>query len=64
MKSEERYRAKAAELLGRAEVESSPVFKVEFENLASAYLRLAEQAERNTALIVEFELPRKEKKQS
>jgi hypothetical protein len=62
MKSEERYRAKAAELLGRAEVESSPVFKVEFENLASAYLRLAEQAERNTALIVEFELPRKEKK--
>jgi len=46
-------------LVGRAEVESSPVFKAEFENLASAYLRLAEQAERNTALIVEFELPRK-----
>jgi len=64
MKSEERYRAKAAESLGRAEVESSPVCKAEFENLASAYLRLAEQAERNTALIVDFELPRKEKKQS
>jgi len=62
MKSEERYRAKAAELLGRAEVESSPVFKAEFENLASAYLRLADQVERNAALIVEFELPRKEKK--
>ena len=62
MNPEERYRAKAAELLGRAEVESSPVFKAEFENLAAAYLRLAEQVERNTALIVEFELPRKEKK--
>ena len=62
MKSGERYRAKAAELLGRAEAESSPVFKAEFENLASAYLRLAEQAERNTVFIVEFELPRKEKK--
>jgi len=40
MKSEERYRAKAAESLGRAEAESSPVCKAEFENLASAYLRL------------------------
>jgi hypothetical protein len=36
--------------------------KVEFESLAAAYLRLAEQAERNEALIVEFELPRKEKR--
>ena len=62
MKSEERYRAKAAELLGRAEIENSQVFKAEFENLAAAYLRLAEQVERNSALIVEFELPRKEKK--
>jgi hypothetical protein len=50
------------ELLARAEVESSSSLKVEFESLAAAYLRLAEQAERNEALIVEFELPRKEKR--
>ena len=62
MKSGERYRAKAFELLDRAAIESSPVLKAEFENLAAAYLRLAEQVERNTALIVEFELPREEKK--
>jgi hypothetical protein len=58
----DRYRAKARELFARAEVESSPVLKVEFEELAGAYLRLAEQAERNDALIVEFELPLKEKR--
>ena len=58
----ERYRAKALELFTRAEVESSPVLKVEFEELAGAYLRLAEQAERNDTLIVEFELPLKEKR--
>ena len=57
----DRYRAKALELLARAEVESSPVLKVEFEELAGAYLRLAQQAERNDALIDEFELPRKQK---
>jgi hypothetical protein len=45
----ERYRAKALELFTRAEVESSPVLKVEFEELAAAYLRLAEQAERKPA---------------
>ena len=43
MKSGERYRAKAFELLDRAEIENSPVLKAEFENLAAAYLRLAEQ---------------------
>ena len=62
MKSGERYRVKAFELLDRAEIENSPVLKAEFENLAAAYLRLAEQVERNTALVVEFELPREEKK--
>jgi hypothetical protein len=55
------YRTKALELLARAEVESSSSLKVEFESLAAAYLRLAEQAERNEALIVEVELPRKQK---
>ena len=60
----ERYRHKARELLARAEVETSSLLKIEFEELAGAYLRLAEQAERNDALIVEFELPRKQKSKS
>jgi hypothetical protein len=31
--------------------------RTEFENLAAAFLRLAEQAERNAAPIIEFNLP-------
>jgi len=55
----ERYRAKAFELFARADVESSSFLRVEFDNLAAAYLRLAEQAERNDGLIIEFVLPSK-----
>ena len=52
------YRARALELLARAEVETYPETRAEFENLAAAFfLRLAEQAERNTKLVIEFELP-------
>ena len=51
------YRAKALELFARAEVENDLLARTEFENLAMAFLRLAEQAERNTALVIEFELP-------
>ena len=51
------YRAKALELLARAETENNPAIRAEFENLAAAYLRLAEQAERNAGLVIDFELP-------
>jgi len=51
------YRAKALELLARADGEIDSQTRTEFENLAAAFLRLAEQAERNAALIIEFELP-------
>ena len=51
------YRARALELLARAEVETDPETRAESENLAAAFLRLAEQAERNTKLMIEFELP-------
>jgi hypothetical protein len=54
------YRAKALELLARAETETNPAIRAEFENLAAAYLRLAEQAERNSGLIIDFELPSEE----
>jgi hypothetical protein len=57
MAAGDRYRAKALELLARADGESDQSVKAEFENLAAAFLRLAEQAERNAALTIEFELP-------
>src|SRR5215510_2239245 len=55
------YRVKALELLARADGESEQTSKAELENLAAAFLRLAEQAERNAALTIEFELPSDEK---
>ena len=48
--------AKALELLAPAETETDPELRQGFENLTAAYLRLAEQAERNTKLIIEFEM--------
>jgi len=43
------YRAKAVELLARAETENNQTVRAEFENLAEAFLRVAEQAERDAA---------------
>jgi hypothetical protein len=43
----EEYLLRAAELSAMAQIETDLADKVEFENLARAYLRLAEQAERN-----------------
>jgi hypothetical protein len=60
MTSGDSYRAKALELLAHAETENDPEMRTGFENLAAAYLRLAEQAERNTKLTIEFELPSKD----
>ena len=53
----DRYRAKALELLARAEVERDPQLQIEFETLAAAFLRLVEQAERNTKFVFEFAMP-------
>jgi hypothetical protein len=58
------YRGKARELLARANGESDQTAKTELENLAVAFLRLAEQAERNAALTIEFELPSDEEDNS
>jgi hypothetical protein len=57
MASGDTYRAKVLELLARAETENDPELRQSFENLAAAYMRLAEQADRNTKLVIEFELP-------
>jgi hypothetical protein len=42
------HRASALELLARAEIENDPQMRAELENLAAAFLRLAEQAARNS----------------
>ncbi|MFZ1067522.1 MAG: hypothetical protein WCB50_14580 [Pseudolabrys sp.] len=51
------YRAKALELLVRAETEGDLKMRAELENLATAYLRLADQAERNSELYLTYEPP-------
>ncbi len=51
------YRVKAAELRARARSETDPAIGAELESLARAYLRLAEQAERNSQLDLSYETP-------
>jgi hypothetical protein len=51
------YRTKTLQLLAQAETETDPVIRADFENLAAAYLRLAEQAERNEAFTIGLETP-------
>jgi hypothetical protein len=57
MSSGDRYLFRAAELLAKAEYESDPEKRVELENLGWAFLRLAEQARRNSANDVVYEPP-------
>jgi hypothetical protein len=45
-----------------AQAEADYADKLEFENLARAYLRLAKQAERNGQTIVVYETPQKNKR--
>lgn len=57
MTAGDHYRSKAVEFRAKAQVESDPRRKAEFEHLARAYLRLAEQAERNSHLDITYETP-------
>jgi hypothetical protein len=50
MPSGDEYRIKAVELTAKAQTEISPDLRLELENLALAYLRLAEQADRDYAV--------------
>ena len=60
MAAGDNYRAKALELLAKPELETNSDMRADFENLVAAFMRLAEQAERNAALTIEFELPSEE----
>jgi hypothetical protein len=51
--SADEYRLKAADMLAKAE--QHELFRVEFEGLAKAFLRLADQAERNAQLAFPLE---------
>ena len=55
MAQRELYLLRAAELSAKAQTESATADKSEFENLARAYLRLAEQALRNAQTDVIYE---------
>lgn len=51
------YRVKAGDLAALAKAETDPFGKAEYEQLSQAYLRLAEQAERNSRTDVVYETP-------
>jgi len=57
MTAGDHYREKAVAFRAKAQVESDFKRKAEFEHLARAYLRLAEQAERNSHLDITYETP-------
>jgi hypothetical protein len=64
MTQRQQYLLRAAELSAKAQTESAGADKSEFENLARAYLRLAEQAERNLAAMVCEQSPSKSREQA
>jgi hypothetical protein len=49
------YRVRAANLKARAKREAKPSVRAELEGLAQGYLRLAEQAERNSHTDIVYE---------
>ena len=51
----DQYRARAAELSAKAHGELVRAIRLEYENLALAYLRLAEQADRNSRTDLVYE---------
>jgi hypothetical protein len=53
----ETYRVKAAELHAQAKQDANPDTRAELERLAKSYLRLAEQADRNSQTNVVYETP-------
>jgi hypothetical protein len=57
MANGDHYRIKAAEFHARAQCQATPRLQIQFENLAKAYLRLAEQADRNAATELLYEPP-------
>jgi hypothetical protein len=57
------YLMRAAELISKIDGELDPALRAEFENLARAYLRLADQAELNNQTDIVYETPNKDRDQ-
>lgn len=57
MTSGEKYRTKASELLAQADAAKHESTRTKFKNLAIAFMRLAEHADRGQELTVEFNVP-------
>jgi len=57
MPAGDEYRIKAAEIMGKAKEEADLRLYAELENLALAYLRLADQADRNALTDLVYETP-------
>lgn len=57
MRPQDQYRIKAAELAVKAKQQTSPALRSELDNLARSYLRLAEQAKRNSQIDISYETP-------
>ncbi len=57
MTAAESYRVRAAELTARAVAETDRAQRAELHALAQSYLRLAEQAERNSRTDIVYETP-------
>jgi hypothetical protein len=57
MTSQDNYLFRAAELLAKSESEADPEKRTELENLGRAFLRLAEQARRNSETDITYEPP-------
>jgi hypothetical protein len=57
MPSADEYRVKAADLNALAKDEPNQITRVNFLHLALAYLRLAEQADKNAATDIVYETP-------
>lgn len=57
MTAGEQYRVLAAKCDARANQEKDPAIRNEWEGMARAYLRLAEQADRNSLTDIVYETP-------
>ena len=60
MTSPDEYRVKAADLIAKAQQETNPRRRAELDTLALGYLRLAEQAARNSQVDLVYETPKPE----
>jgi hypothetical protein len=57
MTTADQYRALAAQMRSHASHETNPILRAEWDNLARCYLRLAEQADRNSRTDIVYEAP-------